>query len=60
MYNMKLDKNELSLVILGMEALMEQLKDDGIRDVLDWKENSTRYYKCWDIANKAKALLSQK
>ena len=60
MYNMELEKNELSLVILGMEALMEQLKDDGIRDVLDWKENSTRYYECWDIANKARALLSQK
>ena len=30
MYNMKLDKNELSLIILGMEALMEQFKDDGI------------------------------
>ena len=27
MYNMKLEKNELSLVILGMEALIEQLKD---------------------------------
>jgi len=57
---MKLDKNELSLVILGMEALMEQLKDDGIRDMLDEKENRRRYYECWDIANKARALLSQK
>ena len=60
MYNLGLGKNELSLIILGMEALMEQLKDDGIRDVLDWKENSTRYYECWDVANKARALLSQK
>ena len=57
---MKLDKNELSLVILGMEALMEQLKDDGIRDMLDEKENRRRYYECWDIANKARTLLSQK
>ena len=60
MYNLGLGKNELSLIILGMEALMEQLKDDGIRDVIDWKENSTRYYECWDVANKARALLSQK
>ncbi len=60
MYNLGLGKNELSLIILGMEALMEQLKDDGIRDVLDWKENSTRYYECWDVANKTRALLSQK
>jgi hypothetical protein len=57
---MKLDKNELSLVILGMEALMEQLKDDGIMDRLSDKENRRRYYECWDIANKARALLSQK
>lgn len=66
MYNMELEKNELSLVILGMEALMEQFKDDGIRDILDERENltknwySNRYYECWDIANKARALLSQK
>lgn len=60
MCNMKLEKNELSLVILGMEALMEQLKDDGIRDMLDEKENRRRYYECWDIANKARVLLSQK
>ena len=60
MYNMKLDKNELSLVILGMETLMEQLKDDGIRDILDEKLNRKRYYDCWDIADKAQALLSQK
>ena len=60
MYNMKLDKNELSLVILGMEALMEQLKDDGIMDRLSDKENRTRYYECWGVADKARALLSQK
>ena len=60
MYNMELGKNELSLIILGMEALMEQLKDDGIRDVLDWKENSTRYYECWDVANKAVAELKNR
>tara|TARA_R110000822_G_scaffold24136_5_gene73776 strand:- start:819 stop:1001 length:183 start_codon:yes stop_codon:yes gene_type:complete len=60
MYNMELGKNELSLIILGMEALMEQLKDDGIRDMLDEKENRRRYYECWDVANKARALLSQK
>ena len=60
MYNKKLDKNELSLIILGMEASMEQFKDDGIRDILDEKENRRRYYECWDIANKARTLLSQK
>ena len=60
MYNMELGKNELSLIILGMEALMEQLKDDGIRDMLDEKENRRRYYECWDVANKARALLLQK
>jgi len=57
---MELGKNELSLIILGMEALMEQLKDDGIRDMLDEQENRRRYYECWDISNKARALLSQK
>ena len=60
MCNMELNKNELSLVILGMETLMEQLKDDGIRDILDEKLNRKRYYDCWDIADKAQALLSQK
>lgn len=58
MYNMELGKNELSLIILGMEALMEQLKDDGIRDMLDEKENRRRYYECWDIANKARIKLN--
>tara|TARA_R110000772_G_scaffold62497_2_gene140452 strand:+ start:952 stop:1134 length:183 start_codon:yes stop_codon:yes gene_type:complete len=58
MYNMELGKNELSLIILGMEALMEQLKDDGIRDMLDEKENRKRYYECWDIANKARIKLN--
>ena len=43
MYNMELDKNELTLIILGMETLMEQLKDDGIRDMLDEQENRRRY-----------------
>lgn len=37
MCNMKLEKNELSLVILGMEALMEQLKDDGITKWFNYK-----------------------
>ena len=60
MYNMELNNYELSLVILGMETLMEQLKDDGIRDILDEKLNRKRYYDCWDIADKAQALLSQK
>ena len=55
---MELGKNELSLIILGMEALMEQLKDDGIRDMLDEKENRKRYYECWDIANKARIKLN--
>ena len=65
MYNMELGKNELSLIILGMEALMEQLKDDGIRDMLsnglaikDEQENRRRYYECWDIANKARIKLN--
>ena len=60
MYNMELNRIELTLIILGMETLMEQLKDDGIRDMLDEQENRRRYYECWDIANKARALLSQK
>ena len=60
MYNMELNRIELTLIILGMETLMEQLKDDGIRDMLDEQENRRRYYECWDVANKARALLSQK
>lgn len=60
MCNMELNRSELSLIVLGMETLMEQLKDDGIRDVLDEKLNRKRYYDCWDIADKAQALLSQK
>tara|TARA_B110000908_G_scaffold157455_1_gene197596 strand:- start:817 stop:999 length:183 start_codon:yes stop_codon:yes gene_type:complete len=58
MYNMELDKNELTLIILGMETLMEQLKDDGIRDMLDEQENRRRYYECWDISNKARIKLN--
>ena len=57
---MELNRSELSLIVLGMETLMEQLKDDGIRDILDEKLNRKRYYDCWDIADKAQALLSQK
>lgn len=60
MCNMELNRSELSLIVLGMETLMEQLKDDGIRDILDEKLNRKRYYDCWDIADKAQALLSQK
>ena len=32
---MELNRIELTLIILGMEALMEQLKDDGIGESLD-------------------------
>ena len=58
MYNMELNRIELTLIILGMEALMEQLKDDGIRDMLDEQENRRRYYECWDVANKARIKLN--
>ena len=58
MYNMELNRIELTLIILGMEALMEQLKDDGIRDMLDEQENRRRYYECWDISNKARIKLN--
>tara|TARA_R110002110_G_scaffold100755_2_gene256603 strand:+ start:1277 stop:1459 length:183 start_codon:yes stop_codon:yes gene_type:complete len=58
MYNMELNRIELTLIILGMETLMEQLKDDGIRDMLDEQENRRRYYECWDIANKARIKLN--
>ncbi len=60
MYNMELGKNELSLIILGMEALMEQLKDDGIRDTLDESQNRERYYDAWEIADKAMAELKNR
>jgi len=57
---MKLDKNELSLVILGMEALMEQLKDNDLPHLCNLceKESRIRYYECWDIANKARTKLN--
>ena len=58
MYNMELNRIELTLIILGMETLMEQLKDDGIRDLLDEQENRRRYYECWDISNKARIKLN--
>ena len=58
MYNMELNRIELTLIILGMEALMEQLKDDGIGDMLDEQENRRRYYECWDISNKARIKLN--
>ncbi len=58
MYNMELNRIELTLIILGMETLMEQLKDDGIRDMLDEQENRRRYYECWDISNKARIKLN--
>jgi len=57
---MELGKNELSLIILGMEALMEQLKDDGIRDTLDESQNRERYYDAWEIADKAMAELKNR
>ena len=63
MCNMELSSYELSLVILGMESLMEQLKDDWENDVVDEYENRKKYYDCWEIANKAnkaRTLLSQK
>jgi len=55
---MELNRIELTLIILGMETLMEQLKDDGIRDMLDEQENRRRYYECWDISNKARIKLN--
>ena len=58
MCNMELNRIELTLIILGMETLMEQLKDDGIRDMLDEQENRRRYYECWDISNKARIKLN--
>ena len=60
MYNMELNRSELCLIVLGMESLMERLKYNDIEDILDEKLNKKRYYECWDIANKARALLSQK
>ena len=64
---MELTKKELSIVILGMEALMEQLKDDGIRDTLffdeyrkDFDINLERCYDAWEIADKATAELKNK
>jgi len=64
---MELTKKELSIVILGMEALMEQLKDDGIRDTQfldeyrkDFDINLKRYYDAWEIADKATAELKNR
>lgn len=56
---MELSNYELSLVILGMESLMEELKDDGIRDVVGEKENRKRYYDCWEIADKARKVRTK-
>tara|TARA_R110000850_G_scaffold14183_3_gene45449 strand:- start:1068 stop:1250 length:183 start_codon:yes stop_codon:yes gene_type:complete len=58
MYNMELNRIELTLIILGMEALMEQLKDDGIGDVLDEQENRRRYHECLRIARMARIKLN--
>ncbi len=57
---MELTSKELNLVILGMEALMEQLKDDGIRDILDESQNRERYYDAWEIADKVMAELKNR
>ena len=57
---MELTNKELNIVILGMEALMEQLKDDGIRDIIDESQNRERYYDAWEIADKAVAELKNK
>ena len=56
---MELTNKELNIVILGMEALMEQLKDDGIRDIIDESQNRERYYDAWEIADKAVAELKK-
>lgn len=57
---MELTNKELNIVTLGMEALMEQLKDDGIRDTLDESQNRERYYDAWEIADKAVAELESR
>jgi len=57
---MELTNKELNIVILGMEALMEQLKNDGIRDILDESQNRERYYDAWEIADKALAELKNR
>ncbi len=57
---MELTNKELDIVILGMEGLMEQLKDDGIRDILDESQNRERYYDAWEIADKALAELKNR
>ena len=57
---MELTNKELNIVILGMEALMEQLKDDGIRDIIDESQNRERYYDAWEIADKALAELKNR
>ena len=57
---MELTNKELNIVILGMEALMEQLKNDGIRDILDVSQNRERYYDAWEIADKALAELKNR
>ena len=40
-----------------MEALMEQLKDDGIRDTLDWKVRTVERY--YDVLGNSRTKLWQ-